>query len=132
AAEGGAHRTPPGYGPNTRTVMQIVVDGNAPNARTFSLSALRAAFASNASTAGLFQATQPTIIVPESTYGSAYNSSFPNAYSTIQATNLSFKPIAPLTLVQPGLGVQSCSATAPNVCVTMEQKRSRNSLHPIM
>ena len=122
AAEGGAPSTQPGYGPNTRTVMQIVVDGNAPNARTFSLSALRAAFASNASTAGLFQATQPTIIVPESTYGSAYNSSFPNAYSTIQATNLSFKPIAPLTLVQPGLGVQSCSATAPKVCVTMEQK----------
>src|SRR6478672_3313061 len=37
---GGAPNTPPGYGPNIRTVMQVVVDGNAPNLVPFSLPTL--------------------------------------------------------------------------------------------
>ncbi|HEY6936291.1 MAG TPA: choice-of-anchor D domain-containing protein [Terriglobales bacterium] len=123
-AQGGAPSTQPGYGPNTRTIMQIVVDPNiqAPNAQTFSLPALKAAFTPGAGGTGLFVATQPTVIVPESTYGSAYNTSFSSTYSSIQATSLSFQPIAPLKIVQPGLGVQPCSASSPKICVTMEQK----------
>ena len=63
---GGAPNTPPGYGPNTRTIMQVVVDGDCiRTARPFSLTALKNAFASTATTPGVFAATQPTIIVPE-------------------------------------------------------------------
>jgi FtsP/CotA-like multicopper oxidase with cupredoxin domain len=98
---GGAPNTAPGYGPNTRTVMQVIVDGTDPNSQTFSLSALKAAFASTASTQGLFAATQPTTIVPEPAYNSAYNANFPTTYASIQSTTLTFNPIAPLKLDNP-------------------------------
>jgi FtsP/CotA-like multicopper oxidase with cupredoxin domain len=113
---GGAPNTQPGYGPNTRTVMQVVVDGSAPNTVPFSLSALKAAFASTVASPGLFVATQPTTIVPEAAYNSAYNATFPNTYASIQATNLTFTPIAPLTFDQ------SCTATSPAQCGVLDQK----------
>jgi len=94
---GGAPNTPPGYGPNTRTVMQVVVDGTNPNSQAFSLTALKTAFASTATTQGIFAATQPTTIVPEPAYNSAYHANFPSTYSSIQANSLTFNPIAPLT-----------------------------------
>ena len=124
SSAGGAPATQPGYGPNTRTIMQIYVDPNLfnPNTQTFSLAALKAAFATTSTQTGLFASTQPTIIVPESGYNTAYNKSLSNTYSTIQATTLTFNPLAPQMLVQPGPGVTPCTATAPNICVTMEQK----------
>jgi FtsP/CotA-like multicopper oxidase with cupredoxin domain len=91
---GGAPNTQPGYGPNTRTIMQVIVDGNAPNAVPFNVATLKTAFASTATTTGLFASTQPTIIVPEAAYGSAYNQSFPNSYMGISDNNLAFNPIA--------------------------------------
>jgi FtsP/CotA-like multicopper oxidase with cupredoxin domain len=94
---GGAPNTPPGYGPNTRTIMQVVVDGNDPNSQAFSLSALKSAFKSTATTTGIFASTQPTTIVPQPAYNSAYNGTFPNVNAAIQATTLTFNPIAPLT-----------------------------------
>lgn len=94
---GGAPNTPPGYGPNTRTIMQVVVDGNAPNLVPFSLPALKAAFATTAAGPGIFASTQPTTIVPEPAYNSAYNASFPPVYAPISANTLTFNPIAPLT-----------------------------------
>jgi FtsP/CotA-like multicopper oxidase with cupredoxin domain len=94
---GGAPNTAPGYGPNTRTIMQVVVDGNDPNSQSFSLSALKNAFASTATSQGVFAATQPTTIVPEPAYNSAYHANFPATYSSIQANTLTFNPIAPQT-----------------------------------
>ncbi len=91
---GGAPNTQPGYGPNTRTIMQVVVDGTAPNTVPFSLSALKAAFASTPTTPGLFASTQPTTIVPEAAYNSAYNATFPNTFAGIYANNLAFTPIS--------------------------------------
>jgi FtsP/CotA-like multicopper oxidase with cupredoxin domain len=97
---GGAPNTPPGYGPNTRTIMQVIVDGTDPNSQAFSLPTLKAAFASTATTPGVFAQTQPTTIVPEPDYNSAYNGKFSPTYASIQATTLTFNPIASQTFDQ--------------------------------
>jgi FtsP/CotA-like multicopper oxidase with cupredoxin domain len=116
---GGAPNTPPGYGPSTRTVMQVVVDQNAgTNTVPFSHSSLKTAFASTAMTKGLFASTQPTVIVPEAIYNSAYNKTFPNTYMGISADNLTFTPITrPLTFNR-----APCSATWPATCAVLDQK----------
>ncbi len=79
---GGAPPTLPGYGPNTRTVMQIKVNAASP-APAFNLSALQAAFAHHADGSGVFESGQNPIIVGQSAYNSAYGTSFqengPNA-----------------------------------------------------
>lgn len=93
-AEGGAPSTQPGYGPNTRTVMQIVVDGNAPNASNFSITALQSAFSGPQ---GLFTLTQPTIVVPETAYNSNYNSTFKNTYARVQDNAITFAPVGSAT-----------------------------------
>jgi len=91
---GGAPNTQPGYGPNTRTIMQVIVD-QAPTATVpFSLPTLRAAFASTATTNGAFVATQPTPIVPEAVLNTAYNRTFPNTYMGIQANDLAYLTMA--------------------------------------
>jgi FtsP/CotA-like multicopper oxidase with cupredoxin domain len=119
SAIGGAPNTQPGYGPNTRTIMQVVVDQSLPNSVPFSLSALNAAFASTATAAGLFKSTQPTTIVPEAIYNSAYNATFANTYASIQANTLTFTPIAPLTFDN-----LPCATVplAPVQCATLDQK----------
>ena len=122
---GGAPSTAPGYGPNTRTIMQVVVDGTAPNAVPFSLSALKAAFASSASVAGLFASTQPTTIVPEPAYNSAYNGNFPAVYAPISANTLTFKPIVPLTfeaLLSAEPSACTGSTTPPTQCASLNHK----------
>ncbi|MGB7848355.1 MAG: MBG domain-containing protein [Candidatus Acidiferrum sp.] len=92
---GGAPSTLPGFGPNTRTLMQIVVDGTAPNAVPFNLTALQAALPN------IFAQTQPPIIVPEPTYPQASGgySAIPT-YSLITDATLTFFPngsITPIT-----------------------------------
>jgi FtsP/CotA-like multicopper oxidase with cupredoxin domain len=113
---GGAPNTPPGYGPNTRTIMQVVVGGSNDNAVPFSLTTLKNAFASTATTQGVFAKTQPTTIVPEPAYNSAYGKSFSPVYSGIQNTTLTFTPISPLNFDS------SCTATAPVQCDNMRAK----------
>jgi FtsP/CotA-like multicopper oxidase with cupredoxin domain len=81
---GGAPTTIPGYGPNTRTVMQFQVSGT--SGKTFDLPSL------NAALPVAFVASQPAPIVPESTYGSAYKTTYTDTYSTIQATSLTYTP----------------------------------------
>ena len=121
---GGAPNTPPGYGPNTRTIMQVVVDGSAANSVPFSLRALKSAFASTATTPGVFAATQPTTIVPEAAYNSAYAKTFPNVYASIQANTLTFTPIQPLTFEALLSGEPSVcgSTTSPVQCASLNQK----------
>jgi FtsP/CotA-like multicopper oxidase with cupredoxin domain len=82
---GGAPDTKPGYGPNTRTVMQFQVGGAtaaAPLNLTQLQTGLQAAYA----------ATQDKPIVPEQAYGSAFNTTFPNALPSVLSTNLVFTP----------------------------------------
>ena len=122
---GGAPNTPPGYGPNTRTVMQVVVDATAPNLMPFSLPALNAAFASTATTKGLFASTQPTTIVPEPNYNSAYAGTFPPTYASISADTLTFNPLAPLTfeaLLSQEPSACTGTTAAPKQCASLNHK----------
>ncbi|HEY6008605.1 MAG TPA: multicopper oxidase domain-containing protein [Geobacteraceae bacterium] len=70
----GAPSVVPGYGPNTRTVMQIKVVGSP--APAFNLTALQAAFAHQADGSGVFESGQHPIIVGQAAYNSAYGTTF--------------------------------------------------------
>jgi FtsP/CotA-like multicopper oxidase with cupredoxin domain len=94
---GGAPSTPPGYGPNTRTVMQIKINAGA--GQNFNLNALNAAFAHKSDSSGVFESSQNPIIVGQAPYNSAYGTSFnlngPNAgLVQIFDSNFSFKTLA--------------------------------------
>jgi FtsP/CotA-like multicopper oxidase with cupredoxin domain len=70
----GAPSTLPGYGPNTRTIMQVkIASGSSP---AFNLSALKAAFRHHADGSGVFESGQHPIIVGQAAYNSAYGTSF--------------------------------------------------------
>jgi FtsP/CotA-like multicopper oxidase with cupredoxin domain len=100
-ATGGAPSTQPGYGPDTRTIMQFQVSGS-PNEPAFNPvnlgTALPAAFA----------ATQPMPIVPQAAYSPAYNNApYPtDAYVRIQDTSMSFfnGPLTGITVTNGGQG----------------------------
>jgi FtsP/CotA-like multicopper oxidase with cupredoxin domain len=72
---GGAAPTLAGKGPNTRTIMQIKV--NAGTGTPFNLANLQTAFTSIAGSPGVFQQGQNPIIVGQTAYNSAYNTTFP-------------------------------------------------------
>jgi FtsP/CotA-like multicopper oxidase with cupredoxin domain len=121
---GGAPNTPPGYGPNTRTIMQVIVDAAAPNLVPFSLPTLKAAFATTAAGPGLFASTQPTTIVPEPNYNSAYNGNFPPVYAPISANTLTFNPLAPQTFeaLLSAENLPACTAIPPAQCAPLNHK----------
>jgi FtsP/CotA-like multicopper oxidase with cupredoxin domain len=97
---GGAPTTQPGYGPNTRTIMQIrvgtTVTTPTPNV---TLANLNAVFAKGpAPKRGVFEVSQDPIIIPQKVYESAYNvTNFPSAaagqYVQIADTQKTFQPI---------------------------------------
>ncbi|MHC1710340.1 MAG: hypothetical protein AB9819_08050 [Methanomassiliicoccales archaeon] len=89
---GGAPSTVAGFGPNTRTIMQIRVANITP-AQPFNLDALMAAFITNDTQTGVFQASQHDVIVPQAAYNDAYGANFPDLWANIQARNLTFTPI---------------------------------------
>ena len=70
-----APSTLPGYGPNTRTVMQVKVAASTP-AAPFDLSGLQAAFRHHADGSGVFESGQHPTIVGQAGYNSAYGKSF--------------------------------------------------------
>ena len=72
----GAPSILPGYGPNTRTVMQVTIADAAP-APAFNLARLNAAFAHKADGSGVFESSQPPTIVGQDAYDSAYGTNFP-------------------------------------------------------
>jgi FtsP/CotA-like multicopper oxidase with cupredoxin domain len=113
---GGSPGTQPGYGPNTRTIMQIKVAA-APVPPAYDLAALQARFASTATTQGVFAASQDEIIVPSADYNSAYNKNFPaDPYARIYSTELSFfnGPLTGVEVTDGGSGYTS----APGVTIT--------------
>jgi FtsP/CotA-like multicopper oxidase with cupredoxin domain len=71
----GAPSILPGYGPNTRTIMQVKV-ADVPAAPAFNLTALNAAFRHHADGSGVFESGQHPIIVGQATYNSAYGTNF--------------------------------------------------------
>jgi hypothetical protein len=71
----GAPQILPGYGPNTRTIMQVKIARHDP-APAFNLTKLQSAFSHKADGSGVFESGQPPIIVGQAAYNSAYGSSF--------------------------------------------------------
>jgi FtsP/CotA-like multicopper oxidase with cupredoxin domain len=71
----GAAAIVPGYGPNTRTIMQVKIEASTP-APAFNLTALQAAFAHQADGSGVFESGQHPIIVGQAAYNSAYGTNF--------------------------------------------------------
>jgi FtsP/CotA-like multicopper oxidase with cupredoxin domain len=117
---GGAPSTLPGYGPNTRTVMQIKVNGTpgtpVPNwVNPGRLAALESAFLSTSQGGqGVFENGQHPIIVGQGEYNSAYGTSFQtngpmNGTVQIYDTSLTFNVLPqvagdPLGTLTMGLG----------------------------
>ena len=97
---GGASATLPGYGPNTRTIMQIKVAA-APAAAAFNLAALQNAFKATAQGGqGVFQNGQKPIIVGQSAYNSAYGTPFTGSEGLVQIfdTSLTFRTLTGASL----------------------------------
>jgi hypothetical protein len=88
---GGAPTTLPGYGPNTRTIMQFQVASGGPVAAAFDLNAL------NAALPAAFATSQDPIIVPQAAYGPVYGTTFPNKYVRIQDNSITFTPVGSTT-----------------------------------
>ncbi|HET9656127.1 MAG TPA: hypothetical protein VFP72_12280 [Kineosporiaceae bacterium] len=83
---GGAPTTQPGYGPNTRTIMQFRVDSSTP-AATYDLAKLQTALPN------AFKASQHEPIVPQKVYNPATtNQTSTDNYVRIQDTSISFTP----------------------------------------
>ncbi len=80
----------PGYGPNTRTIMQVKIAANAP-APAFNLDALNAAFRHHADGSGVFEFGQHPIIVGQAAYNSAYGTSFASGAWCNSPSNASAK-----------------------------------------
>jgi len=100
---GGAPSTLPGYGPNTRTIMQIKVSAG-PVASPFNLGALQAAFkATSLGGQGVFENGQNPIIVGQGAYNSAYGKSFTGSEGLVQIYDefLAFKTLLGQTLTMP-------------------------------
>ncbi|MDD5306799.1 MAG: multicopper oxidase domain-containing protein [Deltaproteobacteria bacterium] len=105
-ATGGTPPTLPGYGPNTRTIMQIRVNGSTP-APAYDLAALQAVFAKTAAKRGVFEVSQAPIVVPNTRYDSAYDATFPSVNATaarIYDTAKTFSTISGTTLTLPFQG----------------------------
>ena len=86
-ASGGAPTTLPGYGPNTRTIIQFQVAAATPV--PFNLAALQAALPP------AYVATQPPPIVPETFYPGAYHAAT-DTFGHIQSESLTFTPVGSL------------------------------------
>jgi FtsP/CotA-like multicopper oxidase with cupredoxin domain len=72
----GAPTILPGYGPNTRTIMQVKVAATPAPAPAFNLTALQNAFKHHVDGSGVFESGQHPIIVGQAAYNSAYGTSF--------------------------------------------------------
>ena len=65
----------PGYGPNTRTVMQVTINDTTP-APAFNLNKLNTAFSHKANGSGVFESSQHPPIVGQAAYNKALGTSF--------------------------------------------------------
>jgi FtsP/CotA-like multicopper oxidase with cupredoxin domain len=88
SVNGGAPTTLAGFGPNTRTLLQIVVAPKAPSP-PFDLARLRKALPA------AFAAAQAMPVVPEREYGDAYGASFTDRHARIFDLGLSYTPYTP-------------------------------------
>jgi FtsP/CotA-like multicopper oxidase with cupredoxin domain len=85
---GGAPTTLPGFGPNTRMIMQFRASGTA--SAHFDLTALQTAWPT------AYVDSQPPPIVPQTTYPPPYQAAS-DTYSRIESNSLTFTPVGSLT-----------------------------------
>jgi FtsP/CotA-like multicopper oxidase with cupredoxin domain len=85
-AEGGAPSTQKGFGPNTRTIMQIRVNNSTPDA-AYDFELLKTVFKKSKvdNKKGVFEVSQDTIIIPQAAYKSAYDIDDANLPADIQS-----------------------------------------------
>lgn len=114
---GGAPKILPGYGPNTRTVMQVTIANTAP-APTFNLAKLQAAFKHHADGSGVFESGQNPVIVGQAAYNSAYGTSFA-ASSNCNVKNSSVKTCDGLVRVNDTSTFGFNTLKAPTARMTM-------------
>ena len=90
---GGAPTTLAGFGPNTRTLMQVNVNCSVTGAAepAVSLASLSAVVPA------AFNISQPPPVVPESTYSQAYGQTMKDTFPRLQSTSITFTPIDPST-----------------------------------
>jgi FtsP/CotA-like multicopper oxidase with cupredoxin domain len=105
---GGAPNTQPGYGPNTRTIMQIrVTKPLATPTPQVNITNLNAVFDKTDAKRGVFEVSQDPIIIPQEAYNSAYNNTFPTSaaaqYFQIADTQKTFQPINEAGQLQPAV-----------------------------
>ncbi|DAC72618.1 MAG TPA: hypothetical protein DSN98_04350 [Thermoplasmata archaeon] len=100
-AMGGAPTSQPGYGPNTRTILQFRVNNTTP-AAPYNITALKTVFAKTTAKRGVFEASVDPIIAPQAGHDTAYNKIFPvDNFVRIGDTAYTFKTIANTTLTIP-------------------------------
>ena len=104
---GGAPSTQPGYGPNTRTIMQIRVSGTVGEVLPeYDVDALMDVFAkgsipatdTTAANTGVFATDQEPVVIPQAAYNSAYGvdnlpADAPRAYVQLDENDKTFWPI---------------------------------------
>ncbi len=93
---GGAPSTYAGFGPNTRTIMQVKVNAGTP--QPYDPAPL------NTLLPAAFAATQPVPVVPEPVYSKVYGQNFTGHYPTLQSTSLTFTPIGGTTPITVNYG----------------------------
>src|SRR5574339_581469 len=118
----GAASIVPGYGPNTRTVMQVKIAASAP-APAFNLAALQAAFAHKADGSGVFESGQHPIIVGQAAYNSAYGTNFAagancNAPNSMSQTCDGFVRVSDTSV----FGFNSLSAPSTKMIMPLQPK----------
>ena len=124
---GGAPNTQPGYGPNTRTIMQIQVGPSVTGPATTQVTVgnLQSVFAKAATKRGVFEVSQDPIIIPQAAYNSAYNQSLPTGASQY-VLNVGDK----LKSFQP-LGYDTATSTwnlQPGVTIPFEMKAMHDEM----
>jgi FtsP/CotA-like multicopper oxidase with cupredoxin domain len=112
----GAPKILPGYGPNTRTIMQVTIAG--PAAPAFNLTRLQTAFKHNANGTGVFESGQHPIIVGQAAYNSAYGTSFA-ASSNCNAPGSTVQRCDGYVRVNDTMNFGFNTLSAPNVKMTM-------------
>ncbi len=112
----GAPGVLPGYGPNTRTIMQVTIAGTP--APAFNLTRLQSAFRHNASRTGVFESGQHPIIVGQAAYNSAYGTSFA-ASSNCNAPGSTLQRCDGLVRVNDTTNFGFNTLSSPNVKMTM-------------
>ncbi len=133
---GGAPTTVPGYGPNTRTIMQIIVDAPATGQPAFNVAKLingdPTTTPPTPGLSGIFKTTLPELVVPQATYSVASGGNVGKlTYAKVQDTSITFQPpglpVASITLTSGGSNYPAnttvtiappANCSAPRICTT--------------